>query len=105
MYSSNDAAHGNFSGHNPAAKAAVEQAAADVEALLPGHLGAVGTDVFTGSANGATVKFDWTLSYPNPATGQTVSVGAFTAAQDVVTIYAGMRPLSGNALSASAFSV
>src|SRR3954462_7344184 len=90
-----DAANGNFFGQNPAAKSALDAAAADLSRILDGPLGVVSTDVFTGSGNGATVKFDWSLTFPNPATGATITLQTFTLPADTIIVRVGMRPLSG----------
>ena len=97
-----DAANGNFFGQNPAAKATLDTAAADLSHLITTSLGAVPTDVFTGSGDGATIKFDWSLSFPNPATGATVTLQNFSLAPDIVVFRVGMRPLSAALISAGA---
>ena len=93
-----DAANGNFFGLNPAARAAVDAAAADISNALAPSLGAVTTDTFPGVQGGTTATFDWSLNFDNPATGAEVTLNTFNIAVDTIVIYVGMRPLLGSTL-------
>ncbi|MHA3772047.1 hypothetical protein ACXR0O_10970 [Verrucomicrobiota bacterium sgz303538] len=94
-----DAAAGNFFGLNPLAKAAVNQAAADLSAAVTSVLGAVPDDVFTGTNGDTSATFDWDLRFQNPsAPGQMITLQDFSIQTGVLTVYVGMRPLSGATL-------
>lgn len=93
-----DAANGNFFGTTPAAKAAVDAAAADIGAAIVQTLGAVPTDIFTGVNGGSTATLNWSLSYTNPSTGATDTVPTFSFAANTVKIFVGVRPLAGTTL-------
>ena len=94
-----DAANGNFFGTNTVAKAALDAAAADLSAALLPSFDAVATEVFTGRSGETEATFNWRLSFENPFTGATVTLENFApVAADVVTIYVGMRPLTGSTL-------
>lgn len=88
-----------FFASNPLAREAVEQAAADLSAAITSHLGAVTTDTFTGTNGSTTVTFNWALTFENPSRpGETIKLDTFSFAQDRVTMYVGMRPLTGSTL-------
>lgn len=89
---------GNFFGTHPAAKASLEQAAADLSAAITSTLAAVNTDVFTGTQSGATASIDWALDFFNPVTDDPLTLETFTFAADTVRIFAGMRALTGTTL-------
>lgn len=93
-----DYTHDTFFGSNPTAKAAIEAAAADVSGVLTSSLGAVTSDLFTGTNASTTVTFDWKLTYTNPTTGATVTLNTFTLPADTFTIYVGARLLAGSTL-------
>ena len=93
-----DAANGNFFGTTPLAKAAVDAAAADIGAVIVQSLGAVTTDVYNGVNGSTTATFDWSLTYPNPATGATNTLPTFSFAANTVKIFVGLRPLTGTTL-------
>lgn len=93
-----DAANGNFFGTNPVAKAAVDAAAQDLNNAIVSTLGAISTDVYVGNNGGTTATFDWSLNFTNPSTGLTVTQNTFNAPVNLVTVYVGMRPLTGTTL-------
>ncbi len=93
-----DAANGNFFGLNATAKAAVDAAAQDLNNAIVSTLGAVATDVYTGTNGGTTATFDWNLNFTNPSTGVSTTLNTFNAPVNLVTVYVGMRPLSGTTL-------
>lgn len=93
-----DSAGANFFGQNPAAKAAVDKAGSDIGAAILQSLGAVNTDIFTGTTGSTTTTFDWSLTIPDPTTGQNVTLNTFTFAANTVKIFVGMRPLTGSTL-------
>ena len=93
-----DAANGDFFGSHPAAKAALQGAANDINALITSPLAAVTTDTFTGSSVLSTAKIDWNLSFKNPSTGADVTLDTFTMPANTVRIYVGMQALTGSTL-------
>lgn len=90
-----DAANGDFFGTHADAKAAVEAAAQDLNNAIVGTLGAISTNVYAGVNGGTTATFDWSLNFNNPSTGTTVTQNPFNAPVNLVTVYVGMRPLTG----------
>lgn len=92
---SNDSS--NFFG-NATAKAALEQAAADLSAAITSTLNPITTDVYTGTSGSTTATFNWSLTYTNPTTDSTVTLNTFTAAANTFTIYVGARPIAGTTL-------
>ncbi len=93
-----DAANGNFFGTNPTAKAAVDAAAQDISNAITSSLGAITTDIYSGTSGGTTVDFDWRLHVTNPSTGATVVQSTFNTPVNLMTIYVGMQPLTGMTL-------
>jgi hypothetical protein len=87
-----------FFASNTAARNAVNAAASDISAAILPSLGAVPTDVFTGTSGSTTATLNWSLSFRNPVTDTTVTLNTFAFTADNITIYAGMRPLSGSTL-------
>jgi hypothetical protein len=88
----------NFFGINPAAKTALETAAANIsDAILP-SLNAVTTDTFTGTNLLTTATFDWRLNFEDPSTGAPITLQTFTRPADTILVYVGARPLLGPAL-------
>jgi hypothetical protein len=84
----------------PAAKDAVNAAAADISAAIGPSLSAVPTDVFTGVSSGATATIDCAMAFRNPSTGAGVLVEDLAPIQaDAFTVYAGMRPQFSMALA------
>ena len=93
-----DAANGNFFGSNPTAKASLEAAARDLGNAITGSLGAVTTDIYSGTNGSTTATFDWKFNVNDPTTGTAVTVNTFTFAANAVTIAVGTRPLAGTTL-------
>jgi MYXO-CTERM domain-containing protein len=83
------------------AAAALEQAAADIGAVINSSLGAISEgqsgqlDATSGSSN---AYFDWSLTFTNPSTGATETLTTFSQSADTITIYVGARSLSGSTL-------
>lgn len=88
----------NFFSTNTVAKAAVEAAALDLGNAITSSLGAVTTNVYASTNGSTTATFDWSLNFTNPTTGGAESVGMFNVPANQITIYAGMRPLTGTTL-------
>lgn len=88
----------NFFSGNAAAKAALEAAATDIGAAITSNLGAVTTDVYSSTNGSTTAIFDWSLSFTNPSTGGVVTENTFSAPANQITLYAGVRELSGSTL-------
>jgi len=80
---------------DPAAKAAINAAAADLGAAITSSLGAVNTDTYSGVSGSATVTFNWNADYQHPVTGQSFSVPNATLAADTVTVFVGTANLAG----------
>jgi len=97
-YTYDQADGGNFFGTHPAAKASLEQAAADLSAAITSSLTAVNQNTFTGSSGGSTATIDWDLFFSNPVTGADVTIDTFTLAANTVRIYVGMQKLTGSTL-------
>jgi len=89
---------GNFFSGNVAAKAALEAAALDISNAITGTLGPVTTDVYASTNGGTTATFDWSIDFNNPTTNATESLATFNAAANQITLFAGMRSLSGSTL-------
>ena len=102
---SSDAAGMNFFGSRPQAKAAVDAAAADLNALLaPTHLTAIGPtgtpniDLISG-VNGAThADTNWDFQYTDPTTGTITTITSPTLATDTVKVFVGMSGLGAGLL-------
>lgn len=93
-----DAANGNFFGLNPTAKAAVDAAALDLGNAIVSSLGAVTTDLYSGTNGTTTATFDWSLNFANPTTGLAETLPTFSFAANTVKIYVGMQALAGTPL-------
>ena len=90
-----DAANGDFFGTNPTAKAAVDAAAQDIGNAISSSLAAIPTDVFSATNGSTTATFNWNLSVTNPSTGTAVTQNTFNSPVNLITVYVGMRPLTG----------
>jgi hypothetical protein len=99
-----DAAAENFFGTNPAAKAALEQAALDVSELITSNPTAIATDYFVGSSGTADVYFDFDLQYKNPSTGVVRQINEPFMAEGEVIVYVGSQALAENKLAYSSIS-
>ena len=95
-----DQATGDFFGNHPTAKAALEAAVADINAVLDLNLGAITQDVATGtSPDGNTVvNINIDYQYTHPATGGSVLVPDSTLAANEIRIFVGARNLTGSLL-------
>ncbi|QDV62814.1 PEP-CTERM sorting domain-containing protein [Crateriforma conspicua] len=88
-----------FFSSNATAKAALEAAASDINAVLNLNLDAITDDTVTGNGGGGTVlNFDFRYQYTNPATGASVTVNDTTTPANEIRIYVGMRNLTGSTL-------
>lgn len=96
---SDDVAGSNFFGNNPTAKAALEAAAADINAVLDLNLGAITNDVVSGDGGGGTtLNFDFSYGYSNPSSGASVTINDTTLPSNEIRIFVGARNLSGSLL-------
>lgn len=95
-----DVSHGNYLQTHAAALDALNRAAADLDRTITMSLTAVTASSFSGTSNGTTTTFNWTLNLINPSNGQTVPQQPFTLSADTVTMYVGLRTISGNAPAA-----
>lgn len=84
--------------HDPAAKAAINAAAADISAAITTNLAAINNDMWTGTNGSATTTFDWYYQYGNPTTGSTTTIDSAIIAGNTVTIHVGARGLLGATL-------
>ncbi len=85
---------GNFFG-NATAKAALEAAASDLSHVLTNTLGAVSSDVYSGTNGSTTSTLDWSVSFTNPSTGGTITLNSFSFAANQYRVYVGARVLDG----------
>jgi len=86
---------GSLFSSNPTAKAAVEAAAADIGNAITHSLGAVPTDIYSGTNGSTTAQFDWKFNVTNPSTGAIFTQNTFSFSVNSLTVYAGWRPLTG----------
>lgn len=98
-----DYAHDTFFSTNPTAKAAIEAAAADLNAAITTTLAPITTDLFTGQGyatggRNTTATFDAAFYYTNPTTGAQVEVAQPTLASDEFRVYVGGRNLTSSSL-------
>lgn len=85
--------------HDPAAKAAINQAAADISAAITNNLSAISTDIYTGTNGSTTATFDWSYKYVSPLDGLTeVTINPGTILANTVTMYVGARSILGSTL-------
>ncbi len=88
-----------FFANNPTAKAALEAAAADVNAAIDfSCLGVVTDDVITGTNGGSSVDFTFSKTYINPADGVTTQVPSTQIVAGQINVFAGARTFGGNTL-------
>ena len=89
-----------FFSTNLTARAALEQAAADVSSAITTQLGALSPSSlsFTGTNGSTTATVDWGLSFTNPTTGAAHSFTNFTSAAGEFKVFAGARALAGSTL-------
>ena len=92
-----DAATDNFFARNADAKAAVEKAATDLNAVLDTPLVALDSrDVIEGKYNQTSAVLAWQLSYDNPSTGRSIDFDPAILAENEVRIFVGMSELMGD---------
>lgn len=89
---------GNFFNTNLTAKAALEAAAQDISNAITSSLGPVTTDVYASTNGSTTATFNWNVSFTNPTSGTTENLATFNAAANEITLFAGVRALSGSTL-------
>lgn len=89
-----------FFSSNLTAKAALEQAAADVSSAITSSLGALSPSslAFTGTNGSTTATADWRLSFTNPTTGAAESLTSFSSGVGEFKVFAGVRSLTGSTL-------
>ena len=88
-----------FFASNPVARAALEQAAADINGAVDfSWLGAVTDDTITGTNGGSSADFTFTKTYFDPATGLSTAVPNTQLPVGQVTVFAGARTFAGNIL-------
>ena len=92
---SNDA---GFFGSHLVAKAALEKAGADINAVINYNLAAITNDVTMGTSGGSSANFDFKYTYTNPTTGASVDILNTALAANEVRIFVGMRNLTGTTL-------
>lgn len=95
---SHDAATDNFFGSNPTALASIEKARNDLQSVISTTLGAISSDTVTGSSGSTSATYNFSHSYTNPSTGAAESISLSTIPADQVTIFVGMRELTGSIL-------
>jgi hypothetical protein len=92
----------NFFGTNTAAKAALEAAASQLSALITTDLTPVVApgDVIVGNNLGTTATFNWSYNYTDPSNNADplVTIAAPNLLANTVTIFAGVKELSGSTL-------
>ncbi|MDZ4658864.1 MAG: PEP-CTERM sorting domain-containing protein [Bythopirellula sp.] len=84
--------------HDPAARDAIDEAAADISAAITSNLSAINTDLYSGINGNATATFNWSYSYSNPLTGGSVTIDTATIPANTVTMYVGARSILGSTL-------
>ena len=95
-----DYSHDTFFASNATAKAALEAAAGDINAVIKTVLTEITTaqDTITGTNASATATFDHSVSYTNPTTGGSETFDPVALAAGEVKIFTGMRNLLGTTL-------
>lgn len=88
-----------FFSANPTAQAALEAAAADINAAIDfSNLSAITDDVISGSSGGSSADFDFSQVYNNPSDGVQTTISNTQIADGQVTIFAGARTFTGTTL-------
>lgn len=88
-----DYTHDTYIHTNPTAMAALEAAAADIEAILSTTLPAR-VDSNSVTVGKASVTMDWSLNYTNPATGADITIDPVDLPADEYRIFVGVRPIT-----------
>ncbi|MFN0125578.1 MAG: hypothetical protein ACKV19_02700 [Verrucomicrobiales bacterium] len=94
-----DAAAEDLFGRFPAAKAAMNQAAADISALIATRPTEISNDYFIGTSGPAEVSFDLNLRFRDPSLNIMREVDIPFIAEGEVIIYVGSQSLSENTLA------
>ena len=81
--------------HDPAAKAAINAAAADISSAINTSLSSISTDVYTGTNGSTTATLDWAYQLENPVTGLATVIDPATIAANSVVMHVGARNLAG----------
>ena len=98
----------NYSGdsyfaNNPVARAALEAAAADINAAIDfSCLNAVTSDLISGTSGPSTADFTLSKFYTNPADGTQTQLPSTQIVAGQVNVFAGARTLSGTTLGVAA---
>jgi hypothetical protein len=93
-----DTATDNFFGSNATAKAALEKARDDIQNAITSVLGAMSTDTVIGVNGSTSAHYNFALNYTNPSTGAAQSIPISTMGLDQMTVFVGMRELTGATL-------
>jgi hypothetical protein len=84
--------------HDPAAKSAINAAAADISFAITNSLSAINSDVYTGTNGSTTATFDWSYEISNPVTSGSTFIGMATVAANNVVLHVGASNLTGSTL-------
>jgi len=88
-----------FFSANPVAQAALEAAAAEINANVHFDcLDEITNDTITGTDGGVTVNFDFSTQYTNPADGLPVTIQNTAVPAGQINVFAGARTFGGNTL-------
>jgi hypothetical protein len=90
-----DAAAENFFGTYPLAKAALEKAVTDLEAVITSQPVALTNDFFEASSGDVSLALDLDLKYTNPSNGFEHTIGIPFIEHGTVVIHVGSQPLTG----------
>ncbi|QDS97014.1 hypothetical protein [Adhaeretor mobilis] len=94
---SHDLATDNFFGSTATAKAAVDAAAADINALISTTLSPIASNQVVGTSGSTSLTLNWNWSYTNPSSGASEAFTPLIGANEV-RIFVGMQELAGNTL-------
>ena len=88
---------------NATAKAALEQAAADINAIIqPGSLAPLDGTFSVDTGNNG-LDLDFTGFYTNPTSGSQTQIGGFSSSADEVRVFVGTQNLAGSTLGQGGF--
>ncbi|MEM6471370.1 MAG: PEP-CTERM sorting domain-containing protein [Planctomycetota bacterium] len=95
-----DQANQDFFGNNPVARAALEAAVSDINQIINPNLSAITDDVIVGTSGGGSteIRFDFSYSIRNPATGVIETISDTRLPEKDVRIFVGARNLGGSIL-------
>ena len=88
-----DFTHDSYFQTNATALAALDAAAADLEAAITSVLPAR-TDIDSATVGFATASLDWSIDYQNPFDGSTITLDPAELVADEVRIFVGARPIT-----------